>query len=85
MFELYDELATAMDYRHVSLQTCCRLWHSHITMTKPCTDLCNTCQQFAVQNSACGTLDEAETPSTLEAYTSYVSLAKTLRDQLPGP
>ena len=52
----YESLATEMHYRSVSLST----FKSHVqillSITKPCTDLCEHCQDFADTISRSGNL-----------------------------
>jgi len=46
----YESLASEIHYRSVSLRTFLRQWHElcpNIVITKPCTDLCQHCQDFA--------------------------------------
>jgi hypothetical protein len=52
----------------------------HIVITKPCTDLCQKCQDFANQISKSGSLTEEEKTLLLDSYNKHVQLAKEQRD-----
>jgi hypothetical protein len=83
IFDMYEEVAVSMGYRHVGLRTFQRLWHElcpYIVVSKPCTDLCHTCQQFVAKISSGGNLDDTEKAAALEAYMAHVALAKQERD-----
>ena len=72
-----------MKYRSVSLRTCQRTWHDlcpNIVLAKPCTDLCQKCQDFAERISRSGNLTEEEKENLLQSYNEHISLAKEQRD-----
>lgn len=83
----YETLAETMNHRSVSLRTFQRQWQTlcpHIAITKPCTDLCQQCQEFADRISKSGNLLEDEKEKLLEAYNNHVQLAKEQRDFYRG-
>lgn len=72
-----------MKYRSVSLRTFQRTWHDlcpNIVLAKPCTDLCQKCQDFAERISRSGNLTEEEKENLLQSYNDHISLAKEQRD-----
>ena len=78
----YETVAKEMQYRSVSLRTFQRQWHElcpNIVITKPCTDLCQHCQDFADRISKSGNLSEEEKELLLEEYNKHVQLAKEQR------
>ncbi|CAC5392914.1 unnamed protein product [Mytilus coruscus] len=81
--ELYDKLAVEMKYRSVSVRTFQRLWSElspNIVVSKPCTDLCCKCQDYAFKISNSGHLTEEEKSDLLDKYNEHVQLAKEQRD-----
>ncbi|CAC5396523.1 unnamed protein product [Mytilus coruscus] len=61
--ELYEKLAVEMKYRSVSVRTFQRLWSElspNIVVSKPCTDLCCKCQDYAFKISNSGHPTEEE-------------------------
>ncbi|XP_069108896.1 LOW QUALITY PROTEIN: uncharacterized protein [Argopecten irradians] len=83
IFEKFDSLAGKMNYRRVSLRTFQRVWHDlcpYITVMKPCTDLCNSCQIFSLKLSATGSINDDEKKQVLEEYCTHISQAKQQRD-----
>ncbi|CAC5369395.1 unnamed protein product [Mytilus coruscus] len=60
-----------------------RQWHDlcpDIVVTKPCTDLCQKCQEYAGKISNSGNLSEEEKQLLLNQYNIHVQLAKEQRD-----
>ncbi|XP_062605029.1 uncharacterized protein LOC134268076 isoform X2 [Saccostrea cucullata] len=83
IYEEYESLAKVMKYRSISLRTFQRQWQElcpNIVITKPCTDLCQKCQDFANRISKSGNLAEEEKEQLLAEYNSHVQLAKEQRD-----
>ena len=81
--QLYEKVASELLYRNVSLRTFQRVWHElcpHITITKPLTDLCGTCQMYGGKISNSGCLSEEEKTKLLEDYNGHVHSAKLQRD-----
>ncbi|CAC5400107.1 unnamed protein product [Mytilus coruscus] len=79
----YEKLAINMKYRSVSVRTFQRQWHDlcpNIVVTKPCTDLCQKCQEYAGKISNSGNLSEEEKQLLLNQYNIHVQLAKEQRD-----
>ena len=79
----YEKIAVVMKYRSISLRTFQRQWHNlcpHIVITKPCTDLCQKCQEFACKISKSGNITEEEKELLLTEYNRHVQLAKEQRD-----
>ncbi|CAC5360900.1 unnamed protein product [Mytilus coruscus] len=72
-----------MKYRSVSVRTFQRLWSEllpNIVVSKPCTDLCCKCQDYAFKISNSGHLTEEEKSDLLDKYNEHVQLAKEQRD-----
>ena len=83
MHSEYEKVAVAMKYRSINLRTFQRQWHDlcpHIVITKPCTDLCQKCQEFAGRISKSGNITEEEKELLLTEYNKHVQLAKEQRD-----
>ena len=79
----YEKIAVVMKYRSINLRTFQRQWHDlcpHIVITKPCTDLCQKCQEFAGRMSKSGNITEEEKELLLTEYNKHVQLAKEQRD-----
>ncbi|CAC5424720.1 unnamed protein product [Mytilus coruscus] len=79
----YEKLAINMKYRSVSVRTFQRQWHDlcpNIVVTKPCTDLCQKCQEYAGKISNSGNLSEEDKQLLLNQYNIHVQLAKEQRD-----
>ena len=80
---IYETVAKDMKYRNVSLRTFQRTWHDlcpNNVLAKPCTDLCQKCQDFAERISRSGNLTEEEKENLLQSYNDHISLAKEQRD-----
>ena len=83
IFKSYAGMADEMHYRTISLRSFLRIWQElcpHIVITEPCTDLCQTCQNFANKISNSGNLTEEEKSTILSEYDAHVKLAKEQRD-----
>ena len=79
----YESLASEIHYRSVSLRTFKRQLHElcpNIVITKPCTDLCQHCQDFADKISKSGNLLEEDKELLLTEYDKHVQLSKEQRD-----
>ncbi|XP_062612907.1 uncharacterized protein LOC134274662 isoform X2 [Saccostrea cucullata] len=83
IFKIYVKVAEELHHKTISLRSFQRVWVElcpHIVITKPCTDLCQRCQDFANQISKSGTLTEEEKSLLLDSYNNHVQLAKEQRD-----
>ena len=81
--QIYEQTANAMQFRSISLRTCQRTWHHfcpHITVSKPCTDLCQKCQGYCVQVSNSVQSNEEEKAAMLADYTCHVVESKKQRN-----
>ncbi|XP_062591875.1 uncharacterized protein LOC134253368 [Saccostrea cucullata] len=79
----YEILAEEMNFRKIHLRTFQRTWHElcpFITIMKPCTDLCQLCQNFSHQLSTVSNMNDEEKEEILSTYTQHVSQAKQQRD-----
>ena len=77
-------MTSEIHYKSVSLRTFQRQWHElicpSIVIAKPCTDLCQHCQEFADKISKSGNLLEEDKELLLTEYGKHVQLAKEQRD-----
>lgn len=81
--KVYESVASEMTFRSVSLRTFQRTWKElcpHIVLSKPCTDLCEKCQQFAVKIANSGNMNETEKQDLLSLYQQHIQYVKGQRD-----
>lgn len=83
IWELYNQAATMLNYRQVSLSEFKKVWLEqtpHILIMKPATDLCPKCQRYVHNISNAGNLSEEEKKSMLDEYTCHLDKAKQQRE-----
>ena len=83
IYVFYERLAVEMGFRNVHLRTFQRTWRElcpYITIMKPCTDLCQLCQDFSHKLSMVSNMNDEEKEDILSRYTQHVSEAKQQRD-----
>lgn len=83
IFKIYSKVGEELSHKAISLRSFLRIWNDlcpHIVISKPCTDLCQKCQEFANLLSKSGSLSEEEKTSLLQSYNDHIQLAKEQRD-----
>jgi len=81
--QIYLQSAAEMGYRCISLRTFQRYWAElcpHITIAKPATDFCQSCQQFAKILDCGGRISLEEKTSTLQRYELHLKLVDEQRE-----
>lgn len=63
IFNIYSKVREELNHKSIRLRSVLRIWNDlcpHIVISKPCTDLCQKCQEFANLLSMSGRLSEEE-------------------------
>jgi hypothetical protein len=79
IFKIYVKVAEELHHKPISLRSFQKMWVElcpHIAITKPFTDLCQKCQDFANQISKSGSFTEEEKTLLLDSYNNHVQLVK---------
>ena len=81
--QIYLQSAAEMGYRCISLRTFQIYWAElcpHITIAKPATDFCQSCQQIAKILHCGGSISLEEKTSTLQRYELHLKLVDEQRE-----